>query len=211
MPQSLGFIHHSPASNSSSNERPAWDIHNGVIPGYGSPPSQVASPAAPLAVQQSKRVQRIAAGLGSKSARRTWSASMLPLLPYTQIVSAKGMITFLYYGQVISALVCLALSLWRLGLNDFLDHRSSKDSNQTDSTPHSLENNIANSVSAYYVMAFLEAFIFLVEKTYWEYKISYKGLFERVDKKAQLKGECVETIRSFFYQVTPTDKNYLQN
>lgn len=204
MSQSLGIIHRSPGS-SSSEERPAWYRHNGVIPGYGSPPSHVASPADPLAVQKSKRVQRIAAGLGSKSAQRTWSASMLPLLPYTQIISAKGMATFLYIGQVISALVCLALSVWRLGVHDFLDKNAMDSPSAVD---RAVDQNVVRSLYAFYVMAFLEAFIFLVEKTYWEYKISYEGLFERVDKKAELKGECVDTIRSFFYQVTPND---LQN
>lgn len=187
-----GIIHHSPGY-SSTDERSAWFTHTGVVPIYGSPPSHVASPEVPLAIQQSKRVQRIAAGLVSKPAQRTWSASMLPLLPYTQIVSAKGMATLLYIGQLISALVCLALSLWRLVFHDFLGGGAS--------ASNDLNETVVRSLYAFYVMAFLEAFFFLVEKTYWEYKISYQGLFERVDKEAELKGECVETIRSFFYKV----------
>lgn len=119
---------------------------------------------------------------------------MLPLLPYTQSVSAKGMATFLYIGQVASALLCLALSLWRLICHDFLDP----------GTPDNLKDNVAYSLYAFYAMALVEAFIFLVEKMYWEYKISCKRLFDRVDQKAQLKSECVDTIRSFFYKVTPS-------
>jgi hypothetical protein len=114
-------------------------------------------------------------------------------LPYTESVSAKGMATFLYVGQVVSALLCLALSLWRLVTHDFLDP----------GTPGNLKDNIAYSLYAFYAMALVEAFIFLVEKMYWEYKISCKKLFERVDEKAQLGGDCVDTIRSFFYQVLP--------
>ncbi|KAG0590221.1 hypothetical protein KC19_1G082300 [Ceratodon purpureus] len=192
-----GLVRHSQGDSSSSDEGAArspspWPPrhrHNGV-PGYGTPTSQAPSPAP----QTAKRDQRIAETLRSKTAPRTWSASMLPLLPYTQVVSAKGMATFLYIGQVVSALLCLALSLWRLILHDFLDP----------GTPDNLKDNITYSLYAFYAMALVEAFIFLVEKMYWEYKISYKRLFERVDRKSQLKSECVDTIRSFFYTVYST-------
>jgi hypothetical protein len=51
------------------------------------------------AAQTLKQAQQIAATLRSKSAKRTWSASGLPLLFYTKNISAKGMATFLYVGQ----------------------------------------------------------------------------------------------------------------
>lgn len=124
---------------------------------------------------------------------------MLPLLPYTQRVSAKGMATFLYVCQVLSALLCLTLSVWRLVSHDFLAMDAG--------APDSLKGVVEYSLYAFYAMALVEAFVFLVEKMYWEYKISYQRLFERVDTKAQLKSECVDTIRSFFYQVTcPSDE-----
>jgi hypothetical protein len=51
------------------------------------------------AAQTPKRAQQIAATLRSKSTKRTWSASRLPLLLYTKSVLAKGLATFLYVGQ----------------------------------------------------------------------------------------------------------------
>lgn len=195
MSQFLGIIHPSPGS-SSGEERPASHRR-----GHGSPPSDLGSPDVPMAAQQSNNAQlvaprlasnhvhRVAPGLVSSRAQRTWSA-------VTQIASARGMATITYIGELISASLCFVLSIWRLIVHEFLDKDASVTSN--------VQKNILRSLYAFYVMALLEAFIFLVEKTYWEYKISYEDLFTKVDKKAGLKGKCIDTIRSFFYKVPPT-------
>ena len=193
-----GLIHHSPASSGSSgHERPLsspWAHTPNGVPGYGTPLSQAPTPGP----DASRRAQRIAVTLEAKPATRTWSASVLPLLPYTQLVSAKGMAVSLYICQLVSALLCLALSLWRLAMHNFLDVTGDA------SASEGLKENVVYSLYAFYAMALIEAFIFLIEKMYWEYKISFKRLFVKVDERAKLKSECVDTIISFFYQVTPS-------
>lgn len=126
---------------------------------------------------------------------------MLPLFPYTQILTAKGMAQFLYACQFLSATVCLGMSLWRL-----VDRNFTISSTPSNEVPH----NVAFSVYIFYVLSFSEAFIFLIERAYWEFKINHVKLLLKVSEKLVKAAKDTELVaidfhemtQSFFYEVS---------
>lgn len=118
---------------------------------------------------------------------------MLPVFPYTQILTAKGMAQFLYVCQFLSATVCLGMSLWRLVNRNFT----------IPSTPsNEVPQNVTYSVYIFYVLSFSEAFIFLIERTYWEYKINHMKLLLKVSEKLVKAAKDTELVASDFHEMT---------
>lgn len=118
---------------------------------------------------------------------------MLPFFPYTKILSAKGMAQFLYVCQFISATVCLGMSLWRLANRKFT----------IVSTPsNEVPQNVTYSVYIFYVLSFSEAFIFLIERSYWEFKINHMKLLLKVSEKLVKAAKDTELVASDFHEMT---------
>jgi hypothetical protein len=125
---------------------------------------------------------------------RKWSMSMAPIVPLVSYFSAKTVSRLLRYLQILSALLSVAVSVWRLcALPSFHPLRPSP--------------NVKLSLYLFYSMSFMEGSIFLLEKIYWNYKITYGKLLENV--RSCLTGGLTEEehqdhtniLENFFYEV----------
>ncbi|CAN6289371.1 unnamed protein product [Urochloa humidicola] len=122
--------------------------------------------------------------------RRTWHAPDVSLLPYTGWVSASRNIgRLLNWLQVLSAFACVALSLMRLWERDFGD----------DGTPSSSSKNKRPALLLFYTLALLEASLFLLEKAYWVWKFSFRGILRQVSDDCHLGAHGPASLRRFFY------------
>ncbi|XP_064981884.1 uncharacterized protein LOC135623178 [Musa acuminata AAA Group] len=117
--------------------------------------------------------------------RRTWRSRDVPLLPFAGwIFVSKNLSRGLSWLQLSSALACVVLSLMRLIQQDYgevvgRDRR-----------------NLSPALNLFYGLALAEALIFLMEKAYWSWRISFCKLLEKVSRECDL-GEV--SIRRFFY------------
>jgi hypothetical protein len=146
----------------------------------------------------SKRDKRIAEAARTPSVNRMWSKSAVPLVPWLATFSAQTVSLLMTYLQICSALLSVGISLWRLStLQEFQD----------------TEPNVKLSLYTFYSMSCLEASIFLAERSYWYYKISWGKLLEDVKAKAGLQEEendekhqqqdrHSEFLVTFFYEVS---------
>ncbi|CAK9877803.1 unnamed protein product [Sphagnum jensenii] len=145
----------------------------------------------------SKRDKRIAEAARTPSVNRMWSKSAVPLVPWLATFSAQTVSLLMTYLQICSALLSVGISLWRLStLQEFQDTAA----------------NVKLSLYTFYSMSCLEASIFLAERSYWYYKISWGKLLEDVKAKAGLQEEendekhqqqdrHSEFLVTFFYEV----------
>ncbi|KAJ4802682.1 ARM repeat superfamily protein [Rhynchospora pubera] len=126
-----------------------------------------------------------------RSARCIGGACDMPQLqrlPHTSWVFISQNISRLFYWlQLLSATACVVLSLMRLVEQDFGE---SKEANRT---------NRNSALNIFYSLAFAEAMLFLAEKAFWEWKVSYCGLLEQVNNECQLGPSGMVSIRRFFY------------
>ncbi|KAM5569230.1 hypothetical protein ABKV19_016639 [Rosa sericea] len=121
---------------------------------------------------------------------RTWTSSEVPLLPYAQwVFRARHISKLLYWLQLLSASACIALSLMKLIKHNYGD----VEKGDTD------KRNRQAALSVFYSLALAEAMLFLMEKTYCEYKVSYCKLLEEVNKECELGPSGLVSIRRFFY------------
>eukprot|EP01018_Ginkgo_biloba_P010955 Gb_30560 [translate_table: standard] len=122
--------------------------------------------------------------------KRTWSSANVQLLPYTGWLSiSKNVSRLLYWMQLLSASTCVGLSLYRL-LKQNYGHIESGE----------LEKKNRNSaLNIFYGLSLAEALLFLLEKAYWEWKITAGKLLEEVNTECRLDRHGLHTIRRFFY------------
>ncbi|KAJ3681116.1 hypothetical protein LUZ60_015605 [Juncus effusus] len=118
--------------------------------------------------------------------RRTWGPCNIPINAGWGFLS-RNISRLFFWLQLFSALACVTLSLMRLVAQDFGE-------------PH--EGNKGNRDSAlniFYSLAFAEALLFLAEKAFWEWKVSYTRLLEQVNTECQLGPSGLVSIKRFFY------------
>ncbi|KAK1315776.1 hypothetical protein QJS10_CPA05g00902 [Acorus calamus] len=122
--------------------------------------------------------------------RRTWKSTEVPLLPYAGwVFLSKNISKVFYWLQLLSASTCVALSLWRLSEQKF----GEVSKGDTD------KRNRKAALNIFYGLALAEAFMFLLEKAYWEWKVRYQNLLEQVRDECKLGKEGTVSIRRFFY------------
>ncbi|KAM0948599.1 putative armadillo-like helical protein [Dioscorea sansibarensis] len=118
---------------------------------------------------------------------RTWSSPEVPLLPYAGwIFLSRNISKMLYWLQLFSASACVVLSLMRLVQQDFGDVDSDS-------------KNRKSALNIFYALAFAEAFMFLLEKAYWEWKVSHCRILEEVNQECDLGAKGMISIKRFFY------------
>ena len=122
--------------------------------------------------------------------KRTWHSSGVPLLPYAGWVFLSRNISLIFYWlQLISATACAALSMMRLIQQDYSE----------DSSADPDKKNLKPALNIFYGMALAEALMFLVEKAYWNWKICYTRLLEKVCQECALEQSGIISIKRFFY------------
>ncbi|XP_054805584.1 uncharacterized protein LOC129308489 [Prosopis cineraria] len=121
---------------------------------------------------------------------RTWTSSDVPFLPYAKWVFAASNISkILYWLQLLSASACVVLSLIKLVKHNYGDIEKGD----------SDKRNRASALNIFYALALAEALLFLMEKAYWEWKVSYCKLLEEVNAECELEQSGIVSIRRFFY------------
>ncbi len=164
-------------------------------------PTTISSTTNKKPIVVSKRDKRIAEAARKSSLNRIWSKSAVPLVPWLATFSAQTVSLLMTYLEICSALLSVGISLWRLStLQGF----------------HPDGANVKLSLYSFYSMSCLEASIFLAERSYWYYKISWGKLLEDVKVKAGLQEEKnyeqqnqhqqqdhhSEFLVTFFYEVS---------
>lgn len=125
-----------------------------------------------------------------KMPSRTWQTSDVPLLPYAPwVFLSRNISKLLYWLQLLSATACVALSLLKL-----IEHNYGEVAKgDTD------KRNRKAALTIFYALALAEALLFLMEKAYWEWKLSFCRLLEKVNKECELGDSGMVSIRRFFY------------
>ncbi|BAF22388.1 uncharacterized protein [Oryza sativa Japonica Group] len=118
------------------------------------------------------------------------AASPIHLLPLGGwLVEARNVSYVLYWLQLLSASACVALSLLRLATLRFAGDNGGGGNK-----------NAYYALMLFYVLALSEAVIFLVERAYWEWVLSYRRLVEAVSGECDLGDAGVVPIKRFFYR-----------
>lgn len=121
---------------------------------------------------------------------RTWTSSEVPLLPYGKwVFISRNVSKLLYWLQLASATACVVLSMIKLV------HRNYGDAEKDNSD----KRNRKSALIIFYSLALAEALLFLLEKAYWEWKVSVEKLLESVNKECELGDSGLISIRRFFY------------
>ncbi|KAK1435930.1 hypothetical protein QVD17_01703 [Tagetes erecta] len=121
---------------------------------------------------------------------RTWSESDVPLLPYVQwVFLSRNISRLLYWLQLASATACVVLSLIKLVKQNY----GEIEKGDTD------KRNRKSALTIFYALALAEALLFLLEKAYWEWKVMYKKLLERVNDECEFGPIGLVSVRRFFY------------
>ncbi|XP_031499572.1 uncharacterized protein LOC116263896 [Nymphaea colorata] len=119
---------------------------------------------------------------------RTWPTSEVPLLPYAGwVFLSKNISKLLYWFQLAAAIACALLSLLRLCKQDY----------GNPDTPEA--QNRASALNIFYSLALAEALVFLIEKGYWEWKVSITKFLEQVNEQCGFDECGIAWIRRFFY------------
>lgn len=122
---------------------------------------------------------------------RTWTTSDVPILPSGWVLFVSRNISrVLHWLQLLSALTCVVLSLMRLMKHDYgRIHGADMD-----------EKNKKSALTVFYILALLEALVFLLEKAYWEWEVLRCKLLENVNKECKLRACDLASIKCFFYE-----------
>lgn len=129
------------------------------------------------------------AGLQRKPTR-TWTSADVPLLAYGQwFFLSRNVSKLLYWLQILSATACVVLSMMKLIRHDYGEIAKG----DTD------KRNRKSALYIFYALALAEALLFLMEKAYWEWKVSYCKLLEKVNNECELGSSGLVSIRRFFY------------
>ncbi|PWA59459.1 ARM repeat superfamily protein [Artemisia annua] len=125
-----------------------------------------------------------------KTLTRTWTSSDVPLLPYGQwVFLSRNISRLLYWLQLASATACVVLSLIKLVKQNF----GEIEKGDTD------KRNRKSALIIFYSLALAEALKFLLEKAYWEWKVTCKKLLDRINQECQLGPTGIISVRRFFY------------
>ncbi|KAK4771675.1 hypothetical protein SAY87_032207 [Trapa incisa] len=121
---------------------------------------------------------------------RTWTSSDVPLLTYGNwLFLSRNVSKLLYWLQILSATACVVLSLMKLIRHDYGDvAKGDMD-----------KRNRKSALYIFYALALAEALLFLMEKAYWEWKVSYCKLLEKVNEECELGTSGEVSIQRFFY------------
>lgn len=95
----------------------------------------------------------------------------------------------LYWLQLLSATACVVLSSTKLIRHNYGEIAKG----DTD------KRNRESALNIFYALALAEALLFLTEKAYWEWKLSYCELLDEVNKECELGPLGMVSIRRFFY------------
>ncbi|CAM6090091.1 unnamed protein product [Calypogeia fissa] len=141
-----------------------------------------------------EKFKKFGAVENAQTFKRTWSCRLVPLLSgrCSSIISTRGVSAVLYWIQITSAVICLALSIWRLSEQEY---------NPPGVLRQDTPVNLYTSLNIFYTLALTEALLFLLERVYWEYKMNYEKLVMQVCKKADLGAANQEMMQQFFYEV----------
>ncbi|KAG6467915.1 uncharacterized protein LOC122034615 [Zingiber officinale] len=104
------------------------------------------------------------------------------------IVASKFISRALSCLQLLSAVTCVTLSLMRLIDQDYGAEVESK-------------RNASISLNLFFGLALGEALIFLVERSYWAWRIYWCRLLENVSREYKLGPMGIAPIRRFFYEI----------
>ncbi|KAL9363925.1 hypothetical protein Peur_041798 [Populus x canadensis] len=127
---------------------------------------------------------------GRRKLSRTWTSSDVPILPYAQwVFLSRNVSKVLYWLQLASASACVVLSLMKLIKHNY----GEIEKGDTD------KRNLKAALNIFYSLALAEALLFLMEKAYWEWKVSYCKLLEEVRKECDLGLSGSVSIRRFLY------------
>ncbi|XP_010906014.3 uncharacterized protein [Elaeis guineensis] len=121
--------------------------------------------------------------------QRTWYAPNVPLLPHAGwVFLSKNISMILIWLQLLSATACVVLSLMRLIEQDYGEVGQEMD-----------KRNRRPALNIFYGLALAEALMFLMEKTYWHWKVSYGKLLKQVSRECELEPSGIISIKRFFY------------
>lgn len=127
---------------------------------------------------------------GKKMPSRTWTSSEVPLIPYGKwVFNSRNISKLLYWLQLASATACVVLSLIKLV------HRNYGEVEKGDSD----KRNRKSALIIFYSLALADASLFLLEKAYWEWKVSVQKILDQVNKECELGESGLISIRRFFY------------
>ncbi|XP_071721768.1 uncharacterized protein [Rutidosis leptorrhynchoides] len=125
-----------------------------------------------------------------KTLTRTWTSSDVPLLPYGQwVFLSRNISRLLYWLQLASATACVVLSVIKLVKQNF----GEVEKGDTD------KRNRKSALIIFYALALAEALLFLLEKAYWEWKVMYMNLLEKVNNECEFGPVGLVSVRRFFY------------
>eukprot|EP00249_Psilotum_nudum_P002991 c16316_g1_i1 orf=176-1387(+) len=123
--------------------------------------------------------------------KRTWSSSKVPMLPgMTWFFQAKNVSRLFYWMQLASAISSIVLSVIRLQSQKF-----------TRPDEEGSEKNHTAALNVFYSLAVFEALVFLIERSYWQWKISHEKILIKVNEMCGLQPDSLYTMRCFFYDV----------
>ncbi|KAG6664401.1 hypothetical protein I3843_02G077700 [Carya illinoinensis] len=121
---------------------------------------------------------------------RRWASSDVPFLPFSQwVFLSRNVSKFLYWLQLLSATACVVLSLMKLVKHNY----GEVEKGDTD------KRNRQSALNIFYALALAEAMLFLIEKAFWEWKVSYCGLLDEVNKECGFGITGMVSIKRFFY------------
>lgn len=181
-----------------------WSISDDGIKSFRSSSSfllqRLKSLCRPIAVIRKKRSETAEGGVVtpryrdnatcSRTPTRTWISSDVPLLPYAKwFFLSRHISKILYWLQLLSATACVVLSSIKLVIHNYGEVAKG----DTD------KRNRASALNIFYALALAEALLFLTEKAYWEWKISYCELLDEVNQECELGPSGMVSIRRFFY------------
>ncbi|KAJ4847239.1 hypothetical protein Tsubulata_004644 [Turnera subulata] len=127
---------------------------------------------------------------GRRQRTRMWKSSDVPVLPYAPwLFLSRNISRLLYWLQLASATACVVLSLMKLIRHNY----------GTIEKGDSDKRNRKAALNIFYALALAEALLFLMEKLYWEWKVSYRKLLEDVNNECELGPSGIVSIRRFFY------------
>lgn len=125
-----------------------------------------------------------------KMPSRTWTSSEVPLVPYGKwVFNSRNISKLLYWLQLASATACVVLSLIKLV------HRNYGEVEKGDSD----KRNRKSALIIFYSLALADALLFLLEKAYWEWKVSVQKILDQVNKECELGDSGLISITRFFY------------
>ncbi|KAF8038089.1 hypothetical protein BT93_B0828 [Corymbia citriodora subsp. variegata] len=121
---------------------------------------------------------------------RTWTWSDVPILPYGKwVFLSRNVSKLLYWLQLLSATACVVLSLMKLIRHNYGEVAKGDSDKQ----------NRNAALNIFYSLALAEALLFLMEKAYWELKVSFCKILEEVTRECELGKSGLIAVRRFFY------------